>query len=371
MSTSAEKFSNALQEMKREYLDPSHNWPWIVGFSGGKDSTLILQLQFEMMLSLAPSQRTRDVIVLSNDTLVESPILMAHLRQTLLAVQNGAEALSLPVKTVTTQPEIDQTFWVNLIGRGYPSPTKQFRWCTDRMKIQPTSEYILREVSEFGEVIILLGVRSDESATRAGNVAKHTVEGERLHPHTELKGCWVYRPIVDFTTEEVWQILLQRPAPWGGSHRDLVTLYRNANGGECPLVIDQSQAPSCGTGSSRFGCWTCTVVKKDRSLEGLIDNGAENLEPLLDFRDWLVSIRDHRDYRQSERRSGATGAGPFTVEARKKILTRLLRTQADLGEQLISEAEIARIHEIWVEDAVLQGERFVEKYLQIAVKYGE
>jgi DNA sulfur modification protein DndC len=366
--TTVEKLRRAVAEMHAEYASSEHGCPWIIGFSGGKDSTLVVQLAFEMLLSLAPSDRTRQIIVLSNDTLVESPVLKAHLDITLDRIQQGAEKLRLPIRTVKTQPEVDQTFWVNLIGRGYPAPNRQFRWCTDRMKIQPTNKFILSEVSEFGEVILVLGVRSAESQTRAQLAAKYSIEGRRLHKHSDLMGCWVFRPILEFGTDEVWQILLQRPAPWGGRHTDLVTLYRNAEGGECPLVIDQSTAPSCGTGSSRFGCWTCTVVTKDRSMEGLIDSGFEHLEPLLEFRDWLQSIRDHRDYRQTERRNGEPGVGPFTIEARRKILDRLLSVQESVRFQLISEEEIARIHSIWAEDAVIAANRLFDEYRKVAEK---
>jgi DNA sulfur modification protein DndC len=367
MST-ADKMRRALAEMQSEYASAEHKCPWIVGFSGGKDSTLVVQFVFEMLLSLAPSDRERQVIVLSNDTLVESPILKGHLDRTLEKIQEGADSLRLPIKTVKTQPDVDQTFWVNLIGRGYPAPNRQFRWCTDRMKIQPTSKFILSEVNEFGEVILVLGVRSTESATRAQVAAKYSAGGQRLHKHSDLPGCLVFRPILDFTTDEVWQVLLQRNAAWGGKHTDLVTLYRNAEGGECPLVIDQSSAPSCGTGSSRFGCWTCTVVTKDKSMEGLIDAGFDYLEPLLEFRDWLQSIRDHRDYRQTERRNGEPGIGPFTLDARRKILDRLLSVQENVKFPLISDEEIARIHSIWADDTVVAANRLFAEYRKVAEK---
>src|SRR5437016_2589947 len=109
---------------------------------------------------------------------------------------------------------------------------------------------------------------------------------------------------MNMTTDDVRLLLLQRTPPWGGTHRDLVTLYRNAQGGECPLVMDKSQAPSCGTSSSRFGCWTCTVVEKDHSMEGFIDAGFEHLEPLLKLRDWLVEHRNDAKNRMLERRNG-------------------------------------------------------------------
>ena len=267
-------------DIREEYLAANQD-PWIIGYSGGKDSTLLAQLVFEMLLDLAPGDRIRPVHLLCNDTLVESPILMAYIDRMLARLQTAAESLHLPITVVKTTPDPDQTFWVNLIGRGYPAPTRMFRWCTDRMKIAPTSNYIRTQVSKSGEVVLLLGVRRAESANRAVTMNRHkNVAGSRLNPHDDMTGCMVFRPIMDMTTEDVWLLLLQRTPPWGGSHRELVTLYKNAQGGECPLVIDKSQAPSCGTSSSRFGCWTCTVVEKDRSMESFIDAGHENMSAL-------------------------------------------------------------------------------------------
>lgn len=357
----ATKLRQSQDDVRDEYL-ASHEYPWIVGYSGGKDSTLVLQLVFEMLLDLAPDDRKREVHVLCNDTLVESPILMAYIDSMLARLRRAAQSLHLPVVVVKTSPAADQTFWVNLIGRGYPSPTRMFRWCTDRMKIAPTSAYIRSTVSTKGEVILLLGVRKAESVNRANSIDRHkNIEGTRLNPHDDLAGCLVFRPIVDFTTDEVWTLLLQRNPPWGGTHRELITLYKNAQGGECPLVIDKSQAPSCGTSSSRFGCWTCTVVEKDRSMEGFIDSGHEEMQPLMDFRDWLAVFRNERAKRMVERRDGrvvfmADGitpvAGPFTVEARQEILERLLATQDQVSYPLITPDELSHIKHLWAEDAV-------------------
>lgn len=360
-----EKLAAAREELLSEYRE-NHSHPWIIGFSGGKDSTLVTQLVFEMLLDLAPSDRIREVHVVANDTLVESPVLMEHIDEQLERFQKVTDSLRLPVKVTKTAPPKDQTFWVNLIGRGYPSPSRNFRWCTDRMKIQPTSHYIKSQVAEKGTAILLLGVRREESATRAASVNRYS-NGERLNPHNSLQGCLVFRPIVDFTTNEVWELLLQRRPPWGGSHRDLVTMYRNAHGGECPLVTDKSQAPSCGTSSSRFGCWTCTVVTKDRSMGSLIDAGYEHLEPLMDFRDWLAEIRNDQSRRMARRRSGtvtymANGnlvPGPFTYEARREILDRLLELQEEVGQTLITQEEVDLIKRIWSEDASKDLERWM------------
>ena len=367
------RFLTAQAEIREEYLAP-HTDPWIIGYSGGKDSTLLVQLVFEMLLDLAPGDRTRPVHILCNDTLVESPILMAYIDKMLARLQAAAENLHLPIVVVKTTPDPEQTFWVNLIGRGYPAPTRMFRWCTDRMKIAPTSNYIRSKISEKGEVILLLGVRRAESANRAVTMNRHpNVAGSRLNAHDDLHGCMVFRPLIDMTTEDVWLLLLQRNAPWGGSHRDLVTLYRNAEGGECPLIIDKAQAPSCGTSSSRFGCWTCTVVEKDRSMEGFIEAGFESMEPLMEFRDWLAKFRNERSKRMIERRDGRivlmgdgnTVAGPFTLEARQEILDRLLAVQKEVGMPLISVDELARIRALWAEDAVEEAKRHLKQCEQL------
>lgn len=363
--------------MHAEYEEPSQQDPWIVGYSGGKDSTLLLQLVFEMLLQKAPSDRKRPVHVISNDTLVESPLVISYVRKMMERLRIAADSLRLPITVKSTTPPVDQTFWVNLIGRGYPSPNRSFRWCTDRLKIQPTSDYIRSRVAENGEVILLLGVRRDESATRAGSIGRHrnTIR-DRLNPHSDLKGCLVYRPISEFTTDEVWALLTQRPPPWGGSHRDLITLYRNAQGGECPLVIDKSQAPSCGTGSSRFGCWTCTVVEKDRSMEGFIEAGFDHLAPLMSFRDDLAKWRNDPSKRMAERRNGQISftqdnrriPGPFTLQTRMEILDRLLTLQNEVELPLISEEEIRHIKRIWAEDAVMISDRLLRNYLPVVAE---
>lgn len=351
------KLEAARADLREEYLQ-DHQIPWIVGFSGGKDSTLVLQLVIEMLLELPQSDRRRKVHVVSNDTLVEAPVVANQVDRVLARIDDAVQGMRLPVEVVKTTPRPDQTFWVNLIGRGYPSPSRTFRWCTDRMKIQPTSHYIRSKVAENGEVILLLGVRREESATRAVSVNKYS-NGERLNDHNDLKGCKVYRPVVDFTTDEVWQTLLQRRPPWGGSHRDLVTLYKDGQGGECPLVLTKDDAPSCGTSSSRFGCWTCTVVVKDRSMAGFVEAGHANHEQLMDFRDWLVEIRNDPSRRMARRRSGKTThladgslvPGPFTFEARREILDGLLAVQQSTDRELITATEIDLIKRIWAEDA--------------------
>jgi DNA sulfur modification protein DndC len=347
--------------LRAEYLQP-HDSPWIVGFSGGKDSTLLLHLVVECLLTVAPDERRRPVHIVSNDTLVESPVFQTFVDKMLTQLRENIGALRVPVEVVRTHPLPEESFWVNLLGKGYPAPNRSFRWCTDRMKIRPTSRFIREQVSKSGQAILLLGVRSSESATRSASVARHAdADGSHLSPHSDHKGVWVFSPIKDLTTDEVWCALINNRPPWGGTYRDVITLYKNALGGECPFVVSGDDAPSCGSNSARFCCWTCTVVEKDSSIDSLIAAGHEDLLPLADFRNRLKTVSENPEYRSKTRRNGQPGLGPLTYEARRILLEELLAVQQETGMELISALEVRLVREQWAVDQAEESLRKVER----------
>ena len=353
--------------LKREY-SRKHKYPWIVAYSGGKDSTLLLQLVWEAMAELPQEQHRRRIIVLGNDTLVESPLVIRHLHDSLADIEASAASRDLPIEVCVTKPAIDQTFWVNVIGRGYIPPTRNFRWCTDRMKILPTSRILEKIVRENRGAILLIGTRRSESDNRRRVMDRYNVSAARLNPHNSVEGCRIFAPLADLDDDDVWMILMQRRPPWGGTHRNLISLYRQAGGGECPLIMSKEDAPSCGSSSPRFGCWTCTVVAKDRSLRGLIDSGHEEtmfLTSLYDFREWLIMLREDDSNRLPVRRDGnprlrADGSqvfGPFALPVRQKILNRLLALEKKIGTPLISRSEIDCIEDVWWRDEITEAGR--------------
>lgn len=344
------RFDYIVKELKDQYLLDDR--PWIIGYSGGKDSSALLQLTWYALREVPYSKRQKSVHVVCNDTLVENPMIVRWIDSTLDAISRQAVADEIPVKVVKTTPALEDSFWVNLIGKGYPSPNNSFRWCTERLKIRPTSLYIRNQIEESGEVVILLGTREDESANRKRSMDRYQIDNQRLRRHVDLDLAYVFTPLRYVSTNEIWQYLLQVPSPWHGSNRNLVTLYKNGTGGDCPLVIDTS-TPSCG--QSRFGCWVCTVVRKDRSMEAMIDNGEEWMIPMLELRDWLVDNRDNPDYRANRRRSGAIGKGPFNIEARSKILALLLEAQLSTGQHLITWQEMKAIQILWNLDGFSQN----------------
>jgi DNA sulfur modification protein DndC len=264
------------------YADPTER-PWIIGFSGGKDSTALLTLVWEALLQVrelpTPFQLRRPVFVVCNDTMVENPIISEYTSRVLQRIEIAAKDQNLPIRVIKTIPRLEDSFWVNTIGRGYPVPNNAFRWCTDKLKIKPTSRFISEQVDVTGEVIILLGTRSSESQARAQSMKKHEIKGKRLTKHPSQANTYIYAPIRDLMVEEVWGII-HSTSPWGFDNNELYSIYRDASADdyECPTMVTNKEHSSCG--QSRFGCWTCTVVKQDKSMASLVNNGFPWLKPI-------------------------------------------------------------------------------------------
>lgn len=321
--------------------------PWVVAYSGGKDSTLLVHLVFEALAGIRPSQRTRRVYVVCSDTRVETPEIAEHIHGSISAMSSAAKAMGLPITCHVVTPPLTDTFWVRIIGHGYPPPSRLFRWCTDRMKIKPNNSFVKEHVDPEGRVLLLMGTRAEESQTRAASLKKWSI-GEEFHGHRRLPNALVWAPIRKLDTEEVWRYLVFTEPPWGGSHTPLRDLYKDAHAGECFLVTTEGTDP-CG--NSRFGCWTCTVVDRDRSLEGLIHSGRDEYQELSDLRDWLITLRDSgHEYRMERRKNGQEGIGPLRHEVRRDLLDRVTTLDQRTKLDLIGADEVRAIRLIWASE---------------------
>ncbi|MBV6440607.1 MAG: hypothetical protein EPGJADBJ_02279 [Saprospiraceae bacterium] len=348
-----EKTRQIMREIQDLYC--SDDTPWVVGYSGGKDSTAVLQMTLFALAKLPKDKLVKEVHVLSNDTLVENPAVANYIDKQLALIEKAGKVILFshqPELFVVTKvvPKIEDRFWINLIGKGYPSPNRFFRWCTERMKITPTNDYIKQQVSRLGKALVVLGTRKAESSNRSRSIEKYDLQeisgNSKVRKHS-LPNSWMYAPITDLTTAEVWEYLMAVPSFWGGNNRNLAAMYRNAsdNAAECPLVIDTSTA-SCG--NSRFGCWVCTVVNRDKSMENLIENGEEWMQPLLDFRDYLQEVRNDESVRMPIDRLNRIGhLGPFNFDTRAEILERLLQAEVETGQEIISRPELSAIQLQW------------------------
>ncbi|MEG5046670.1 DNA phosphorothioation system sulfurtransferase DndC [Microcoleus sp. B4-C1] len=380
-----EEIKKLSQEIRDLYcLD---DLPWVLGYSGGKDSTAVVQLIWYAIAELPPEKRTKKIYVITTDTLVENPIVSTWVRQSLKQMKSAAIKQQLPIEPHMLYPDVKDTFWVNLMGKGYPAPRHGFRWCTERLKILPSNRFVRDMVRINGEVILILGTRKAESIKRAVSMEKHEIGrmSDRLNDKSSsiksllyqspsLPNSLIYSPIEDWRTDEVWIYLNQWPNPWENSNKDLFTMYRGATAdNECPLVVDTS-TPSCG--SSRFGCWVCTMVSQDKSMEAMIQNDEEKewMQPLLDIRNELdiKDDRPKRDFRRIygrvelfERNMGDDTTsvepipGPYTKFWREHWLRRVLEAQTHVRKTaplemrditLITPEELSEIRRIWLEE---------------------
>jgi len=376
-----EKFVKIIDELvdQFEFADSSER-PWIIGFSGGKDSTVLLTLVWMALLKLKetiPNYKfKRNVYVVCNDTLVENPIITSYVDDVLIAIEKSAVQNGLPLFVKKTTPKLEQTFWINVIGKGYPVPNNAFRWCTDKLKIRPTSSFLHEQIDEKGEAIVLLGTRYNESASRERSMRKHEVKNQRLSPHNISPNTMTYAPIKDLFLEEVWYLINAFPSPWGFDNSILFKIYSDASADdyECPTVVTTKEHKSCG--QSRFGCWTCTVVTKDKSMTALINNGKTWLYPLLNFRNDLQSERNISENRLSKRRNGQNAVneegmnqGNYTPEYRYSILKRLLEAQKEVQKEkpnlnLITHQELIAIQVLWNRDLIF-NKNISELYREI------
>ena len=340
--------------------------PWVIGYSGGKDSTATLQLVWLALSELPRDQVKKQVHIINTDTMVESPVISKWVQKSLKTMDEAAEEQGLPFVTHRLTPAMDNTFWVNFIGRGYPCPRKKLRWCTDRLKTQPVNTFVKEQIAEHGEIIMVIGTRKAESARRAKTMAYYEKKRVRelLSPNQAMVNELVFSPLEDWNDNDVWVFLMQYKNPWGYSNKELLTLYKGATAdNECPMMVEKG-LPSCG--KSRFGCWVCTMVAQDKSMEAMISNDEEKawMTPLLEFRNKFGNEELDRDRRSFRKMAGYLQGsykqlhhGPYKKEVREEWLRDLLTIQKDINEngpeefsdlELITLPELRNIRRIWV-----------------------
>lgn len=218
----------------------------------------------------------------------------------------------------------------------------------------------------------MLGQRRGESQAR-DKVMDHYSGSTRdrlsRNRDPKLSRVWVYLPIETWTSDDVWMYVLTDENPWDVDNQELFSIYKGATpDAECPVVVDKS-TPSCG--DSRFGCYVCTMVSQDKSMQAMIQNDDQKswMKPILDFRNTYLSVQDWgvRDFKRMNGRVKLMGKGetaelihgPYLQDYRAKLLEELLRTQRVVRDakvpghdqiELISIDELDAIRRIWVEE---------------------
>lgn len=379
-----------IETLKEQYFADER--PWVVTYSGGKDSTCVLQLTLAMLQELhAEGKDHKHTYVVSSDTTVEMPIIEKYLQTKLDEISKFAEKSELKLSCHKLSPKIEESFWSLLLGKGYPAPTSTFRWCTERLKINPATHFLESLVNKHQSIIMLLGVRSAESQARQTSIANRKLNQRGLSPHDSIPNAFVLSPIKHWTNEEVWTYLSETGKdnsvyPWK-DHKYMMTLYdKGSSEGDCNIALNP-ESPSCG--KTRFGCWVCTVVEKDRSMEGMLQNGEEWMQPLWEYREKLYNYRKPESgKRDTRRRDGSVGAGPFLPEVRRELLDDLFQVEKKATQnyhkmkkndsdynpnevvELIKDDEITLIQKHWDQDGDIKNSayRIAQKYSRMINK---
>lgn len=326
-----------------EALESRANSRWIIGYSGGKDSTATLKVLLSAW-KIAKSKPTKFELIYC-DTGVENQILDRYIKKQLKEIDLENLSTGLPIETRVLKAPVQESFFVKIIGRGYPPPTNSFRWCTKALRIKPVSAFLGDAIDD--DAVVALGLRKNESQQRSRSIDKNG--GSRWQKQTEGKGTYdVFLPIIDFDIPAVWDAIFGLSSPKAIDPNALEELYRGASG-ECPIIKSPS-SPPCGSG--RFGCWTCTVVRRDKSAIKLIEAGHTELTPFLEFRDWIAEFRNDATKRWTTRRNGSAGLGPFTIEAREEILARVDALEDETQTEVITPEERGLIAALWRFDDV-------------------
>lgn len=325
-----------IEHIQHEYS--RNSLPWSLGFSGGKDSSALLKVVYIALSNMRT--KSKPVTVVYCDTGVEIPVVHSFVHETLSGLSREAKESGVPLETQILCPPIQDRYFSKVIGRGYPPPSYRFRWCTDVLRINPVKHF-LAGTQKRG--VILLGIRRGESTERDRVLLRHKTHDEYYFRQSNNTNVTIYSPLIEYRARDIWSLIAENSQPRSIDAERLKTLYGVLN----PNRSENGILPDLPNTRGRFGCWTCTVVREDRAVQNLVRAGYQSLQPMLEFRNWLLTIRSDPAYRHEFRRNGDKGPGPFTLEARKEILQKLLEVQGRVEVNLISTAEIDYIERQW------------------------
>lgn len=382
------KVQHAISMLRHHYLNDKRSF--CVAFSGGKDSTAVLYLVIKMLIDFKKEKRKlqKKIYIVNSNTLAELPPILEHLKNTLEKIRVYANKNSLPIIVKEVFPETKNTLNVQLLGVGMPPPSSSLRWCTDKLKVMPIDTQ-LKKIFPDGAFISIIGTRKDESNDRANRIEKASLKGTDLKLNTRYENANNLMPIEDWSTKDVWEYLLKQE----NELVDVDFLWKlysdasNKDASECTFVgaggkhIDEGQI---GCGSSRFGCWQCYMVRdKDKSLDGLLRSGYENMESYKEYRDWFwyksqegwektrdVYSHNHqtRDYyNKCDKESpkfGMTMPKGLKLSIRQEAFEKMLILQDKIGETLITKDEVILIQQRWIYEGDFQLKAFtlLKKY---------
>ncbi len=317
---------------------------WLVGFSGGKDSSVVVDLVVGFLREGCPGSlrgSCPEVLVVYSDTLLEPPPLRGYARGVIDALNRLASREGIPLTAVAAEPAPGEDL-AGMIARGYTPPSNRFRWCTKRWKLRPARRALLDWLGRRpkpGELAVITGVRAEESTLRAtrakqGSPSRGPGRGSRSCP---VGSCFRvpwgegYAPLIHWTANDVWEYIESRNPAWGLPRWSVLRKIYSAAG---------------SMESLRMGCWACTLVKKDRAWPALTkarllpEGSVEALKAWVSL--WLHMARvEPEKYRE---KGGRYGYAKLKPEARVQLLESLLEVSKGAAGEILEPLK-ARIEE--------------------------
>ncbi|PZD95214.1 hypothetical protein DNH61_11685 [Paenibacillus sambharensis] len=350
----------AIAEILKAYTNEAIEGPFNVAYSGGKDSTVTLALVMRALMMLPREKWTRRIYITSAQTFLDLTT-DATKQNEFVKIQKLIDKQQLPMEIAEVSAKPGSTILDCILGKGYPLPHSNDKWCTHKAKIEPQERFM----KEKQFALAVVGTRIAESKQRAETIGSMAAEGDVFYAERKDKKGKVVatslQPIVHFTTEDVWTYLATEKTPWGDAE-EISQLYKDATG-ECGLRRRKAGKDETGDAcGARFGCVICPVVTIDRSTQEL-SKKKPWFQPYADLRDTMIRMYKDPKNRSGHRRNGmklAYGQGTFTVKARMELFELFMAAEEDNRilaryhgvepQPLFTEELVERIKQQWQED---------------------
>ena len=293
--------------------------PWFATYSGGKDSTLLLQLICEVD---EQEGKKKKIFVSFNDTCMEIGDKLERIKRDFERIERVCGFTTVLIRRPTKRSLLSL-----ICGEGYPAPSFNMRYCTQELKVKPSLKKERELADQCDGLIIITGVRKQESVKRNKRLTDAGAPDALTRMRVKRK-IDSFAPIANVKVCELWEYLKAlKTFAWGGTLKELQELYDSEDS------------------SLRDGCWVCTVCSEKTFNRKQTTDAQDKVRRFLREISQDVTARTPRSERQLAAYARGQAAGRFTFEARKRILEFILNVQRESRERLISDEGVECIRE--------------------------
>ena len=301
---------------------------WFIPYSGGKDSTTVIQ-SIVVLLDRGEIVRPDRIVIGMADTKMEFWSFLYHANRSIKMAVKAFQERGINSEYFITSPRVEDDFWVRILGHGYIPPTPNMRWCTDKMKIVPMRKHL--KLMGLTNSPALLGVRFGESDRRDKHLSC-TIGGE-CGPDSMARNLKnTKEPIVRWRQCAIWDFLTLI-APNHGFNNDSLVMHYGPDG------------------DLRYGCWSCPLIFNDKTAE----YQKRNTPALYELIAWTnanlrrggeaFKTQNRELYRKEDK--GSEKDGRLAIRYTRRLLSELLAIQNKHGLKLLEPYQVQAIKVQW------------------------